>query len=77
MAERVTPKKQHSAPEYLEKRKQERERRKSETGLRARLRSRARNSDAGISTKVVHYNFKVIDNQSLLNSFCYKLSNEC
>lgn len=51
LAERVTPKKQHSAPEYLEKRKQERERRKSETGLRARLRSRARNSDAGISTK--------------------------
>ena len=40
MAARGTPKKQHSAPEYLERRKQERERRKSETGLRARLRSR-------------------------------------
>ncbi|KAL1124326.1 hypothetical protein AAG570_002094, partial [Ranatra chinensis] len=52
MAERATPKKQHSAPEYLERRKQERERRKSETGIRARLRTRSRKqSDAGIPIK--------------------------
>ncbi|KAF6214783.1 hypothetical protein GE061_009526 [Apolygus lucorum] len=46
-----TPKRQHSAPEYLERRKQERERRKSETGLRARLRTRSRKTDI-LSTKV-------------------------
>ncbi|XP_014247905.1 pleckstrin homology domain-containing family G member 3 isoform X2 [Cimex lectularius] len=45
MAEKTAPKRQHSAPEYLERRKQERERRKSETGLRARLRTRNRKSD--------------------------------
>ncbi|PSN53565.1 hypothetical protein C0J52_09180 [Blattella germanica] len=44
MADKSTPKRQHSAPEYLEKRKQERDRRKSETGLRYRLR-RSRKSD--------------------------------
>lgn len=46
-AEKTPPRRQHSAPEYLEKRKQERERRKSEVGLRQRLR-RARKSDAGL-----------------------------
>jgi hypothetical protein len=46
MAEKATPKRQHSAPEYLEKRKQDRDRRKSETGLRYRLR-RSRKSDVG------------------------------
>ncbi|XP_063229434.1 uncharacterized protein LOC134534785 isoform X2 [Bacillus rossius redtenbacheri] len=45
MAEKSTPKRQHSAPEYLEKRKQERQRRKSETGLRNRL-HRSRKSEA-------------------------------
>ncbi|XP_034230828.1 uncharacterized protein LOC117639357 isoform X2 [Thrips palmi] len=45
LADKVTPRRQHSAPEYLERRKQERERRKSETGLRYRLR-RNRKSDA-------------------------------
>lgn len=49
MADKSLPKRQHSAPEYLEKRKQDR--RKSETGLRSRLR-RARKSDAGSNTKV-------------------------
>ncbi|KAJ9587736.1 hypothetical protein L9F63_018844, partial [Diploptera punctata] len=48
MADKTTPKRQHSAPEYLEKRKQERDRRKSETGLRYRLR-RSRKSDVGTS----------------------------
>uniref|UniRef100_A0A1B6BYK0 DH domain-containing protein n=1 Tax=Clastoptera arizonana TaxID=38151 RepID=A0A1B6BYK0_9HEMI len=51
LADRSTPKKQHSAPEYLEKRKQERERRKSETGLKARLRCRTRSSDSSICNK--------------------------
>ncbi|XP_054282054.1 uncharacterized protein LOC128999515 isoform X2 [Macrosteles quadrilineatus] len=58
LAEKGTPKRQHSAPEYLEKRKQERERgtdrgrRKSETGIRARLRSRtSRNSESNICLK--------------------------
>lgn len=51
MAEKGTPRRQHSAPEYLERRKQERDRRKSETGLRARLRTRSRKSDI-LSTKV-------------------------
>ena len=46
LADKATPKRQHSAPEYLEKRKQERDRRKSETGLRYRLR-RSRKSDVG------------------------------
>lgn len=50
MAERATPKRQHSAPEYLERRKQER--RKSETGLRARLRTRSRKSDISACLKV-------------------------
>lgn len=40
--EKIPTKRQHSAPEYLERRKQER--RKSESTLRARLR-RARKSD--------------------------------
>jgi hypothetical protein len=48
LADKATPKRQHSAPEYLEKRKQERDRRKSETGLRYRLR-RSRKSDMGSS----------------------------
>ncbi|KDR08121.1 hypothetical protein L798_01654, partial [Zootermopsis nevadensis] len=48
MADKSTPKRQHSAPEYLEKRKHERDRRKSETGLRYRLR-RSRKSDVGTS----------------------------
>ncbi|XP_068082816.1 pleckstrin homology domain-containing family G member 1 [Anabrus simplex] len=48
MADKNTPKRQHSAPEYLEKRKQERERRKSETGLRHRLK-RTYKSDVGLS----------------------------
>ncbi|XP_012251008.2 uncharacterized protein LOC105683163 isoform X2 [Athalia rosae] len=44
--DRTSAKKQHSAPpEYLEKRKQERERRKSETGLRQRLRKTGRKTD--------------------------------
>nr|CAD7402675.1 unnamed protein product [Timema cristinae] len=50
LADKSTPKRQHSAPEYLEKRKQERDRRKSETGLRYRLR-RSRKSDAGSVTE--------------------------
>lgn len=50
MADKTAPKRQHSAPEYLEKRKQEKERRKSETGLRARLR-RSRKSDVGLSSE--------------------------
>ncbi|XP_071450370.1 uncharacterized protein GEFmeso [Hetaerina americana] len=41
MAEKSTPKRQHSAPEYLERRKQER--RKSETGLLLRNRLRRSN----------------------------------
>ncbi|GLG94517.1 Uncharacterized protein GBIM_01720, partial [Gryllus bimaculatus] len=48
LADKTPPRRQHSAPEYLEKRKQERERRKSETGLRHRLR-RQRKSDTGLS----------------------------
>ncbi|XP_069682760.1 uncharacterized protein GEFmeso isoform X2 [Periplaneta americana] len=48
MADKATPKRQHSAPEYLEKRKQERDRRKSETGLRYRYHlRRSRKSDVG------------------------------
>nr|CAD7605541.1 unnamed protein product [Timema genevievae] len=50
LADKSTPKRQHSAPEYLEKRKQERDRRKSETGLRYRLRC-SRKSDAGSVTE--------------------------
>ncbi|XP_049853419.1 uncharacterized protein LOC126334820 isoform X1 [Schistocerca gregaria] len=49
MADKSAPKRQHSAPEYLEKRKQE-NRRKSETGLRYRLR-RSRKSDTGLSSE--------------------------
>lgn len=51
ITEKVQTKRQHSAPEYLERRKQER--RKSESTLRARLR-RARKSDPG-SPKEVSY----------------------
>lgn len=51
LADKVTPRRQHSAPEYLERRKQERERRKSETGLRYRLR-RNRKSDADTIAEV-------------------------
>ncbi|XP_039281122.1 pleckstrin homology domain-containing family G member 1 isoform X1 [Nilaparvata lugens] len=45
LAEKGTPKRQHSAPEYLER---QRERRKSEAGLRARLRVRTRKSEPGV-----------------------------
>nr|XP_034181854.1 uncharacterized protein LOC117605088 isoform X2 [Osmia lignaria] len=45
-ADRGSAKKQHSAPpEYLEKRKQERERRRSETGLRQRFKKSGRKSE--------------------------------
>ena len=49
MADKSLPKRQHSAPEYLEKRKQDR--RKSETGLKSRLR-RVRKSDSGNNSEV-------------------------
>ncbi|XP_066597444.1 uncharacterized protein GEFmeso isoform X2 [Prorops nasuta] len=49
--DRSSIKKQHSSPpEYLEKRKQERERRRSETGLRQKLRKGARKSDTSTAT---------------------------
>lgn len=49
MADKSLPKRQHSAPEYLEKRKQDR--RKSETGLKSRLK-RGRKSDTGSNSEV-------------------------
>jgi hypothetical protein len=42
--EKVGTKRQHSAPEYLERRKQDKDRRKSESSLKARLR-KGRKSD--------------------------------
>ncbi|XP_076396774.1 guanine nucleotide exchange factor in mesoderm isoform X2 [Megachile rotundata] len=46
LADRGSAKKQHSTPpEYLEKRKQERERRRSETGLRQRFKKSGRKSE--------------------------------
>jgi len=44
--------KKHSAPpEYLEKRKQERERRRSETGLRQKFKKGVRKSDTTMEVK--------------------------
>lgn len=44
--------KKHSAPpEYLEKRKQERERRRSETGLRQKFKKGVRKSDATMEVR--------------------------
>ncbi|CAK9823478.1 Pleckstrin homology domain-containing family G member 1 [Anthophora retusa] len=49
LADRGSAKKQHSAPpEYLEKRKQERERRRSETGLRQKFKKGGRKSETTI-----------------------------
>ncbi|XP_017790217.1 PREDICTED: uncharacterized protein LOC108572484 isoform X1 [Habropoda laboriosa] len=49
LADRGSVKKQHSAPpEYLEKRKQERERRRSETGLRQKFKKGGRKSETTI-----------------------------
>ncbi|XP_046601572.1 uncharacterized protein LOC107223499 isoform X2 [Neodiprion lecontei] len=49
-ADKGSAKKQHSAPpEYLEKRKQERERRKPETGLRNKLRKSGRKTEPNVS----------------------------
>ncbi|XP_073987423.1 guanine nucleotide exchange factor in mesoderm isoform X3 [Rhodnius prolixus] len=66
MAERATPKRQHSAPEYLERRKQER--RKSETGLRARLRTRSRKSDISACLKAQQRLRRISQSQSEDNS---------
>ena len=51
MSEKVQTKRQHSAPEYLERRKHEKDRRKAESTLKARLR-KGRKSDP-ISPKEV------------------------
>ncbi|CAL7939051.1 unnamed protein product [Xylocopa violacea] len=49
LADRGTMKKQHSAPpEYLEKRKQEKERRRSETGIRQKFKRSGRKSETTI-----------------------------
>ncbi|KAK9510540.1 hypothetical protein O3M35_005295 [Rhynocoris fuscipes] len=66
MAERATPKRQHSAPEYLERRKQER--RKSETGLRARLRTRSRKSDISTCIKAQQRFRRMSQTQSEVSS---------
>lgn len=48
LADKVSAKKHSAPPEYLEKRKQERERRRSETGLRQRFKKGCRKSDTAI-----------------------------
>ncbi|XP_012234492.1 uncharacterized protein GEFmeso isoform X2 [Linepithema humile] len=50
LADKGTMKKHFAPPEYLEKRKQERERRRSETGLRQRFKRGVRKSDATIES---------------------------
>ncbi|XP_016905765.1 uncharacterized protein LOC107993710 isoform X2 [Apis cerana] len=45
LADRGLAKKQYSAPEYLEKRKQEKERRRSETGLKQKFKKSGRKSE--------------------------------
>jgi hypothetical protein len=51
LAERATPRRQHSAPEYLQRRQQER--RRSETGLLPSRLRRARRSDSGLPGREV------------------------
>lgn len=52
LADKVSAKKYNSAPpEYLEKRKQERERRRSETGFRQKFKKGARKSDTAIEVR--------------------------
>lgn len=46
-------KKQYSAPEYLEKRKQEKERRRSETGLKQKFKKNGRKSETTNEVKIV------------------------
>lgn len=53
--------KQYSAPpEYLERRKQERERRRSETGIRQKLKKGARKSDGNANVDVSVAQFTTI-----------------
>lgn len=53
MADRGLTKKQYSAPEYLEKRKQEKERRRSETGLKQKFKKNGRKSETTNEVKIV------------------------
>lgn len=54
MADRGLAKKQYSAPpEYLEKRKQEKERRRSETGLKQKFKKSGRKSETTNEVKIV------------------------
>ncbi|XP_011333620.2 uncharacterized protein LOC105277145 isoform X2 [Ooceraea biroi] len=48
LADKVSAKKHSAPPEYLEKRKQERERRRSETGIRQRFKKGVRKSDTAM-----------------------------
>lgn len=52
MADRGLAKKQYSAPEYLEKRKQEKERRRSETGLKQKFKKSGRKSETTNEVKI-------------------------
>lgn len=53
MADRGLTKKQYSAPEYLEKRKQEKERRRSEIGLKQKFKKNGRKSETTNEVKIV------------------------
>lgn len=53
MVDRGLTKKQYSAPEYLEKRKQEKERRRSETGLKQKFKKNGRKSETTNEVKIV------------------------
>lgn len=53
MADRGLAKKQYSAPEYLEKRKQEKERRRSETGLKQKFKKSGRKSETTNEVKIL------------------------
>lgn len=53
MADRGLTKKQYSAPEYLEKRKQEKERRRSETGLKQKFKKSGRKSETTNEVKII------------------------
>lgn len=49
--DKSSAKKYSAPPEYLEKRKQERDRRRSETGLRQKFKKGARKSDTAIEVR--------------------------
>lgn len=53
MVDRGLTKKQYSAPEYLEKRKQEKERRRSEIGLKQKFKKNGRKSETTNEVKIV------------------------